>query len=59
MDKLLIDEKGYITFCAAAEYKGKLYVSDRNNRGLLEYNLKTKETVIKNIFMSENYRNNY
>ena len=37
MDKLLIDEKGYITFCAAAEYKGKLYVSDRNNRGLLEY----------------------
>lgn len=59
MDKLLIDEKGYITFWAAAEYKGKLYVSDRNNRGLLEYNLKTKETVIKNIFMSENYRNNY
>ena len=59
MDKLHIDKKNYVTFCAVAEYNGKLYISDKNNRGLLEYNLKTKETVIKNIFMAENYRNNY
>ena len=41
MDKLYIDKKNYVTFCAVAEYNGKLYISDRNNRGLLEYNLKT------------------
>lgn len=58
-DKLVIDKKGYVTFYAAAEYNGKLYISDRDNRGLLEYDLETKETVIKNIFMAENYMNNY
>lgn len=59
MDKLLIDKKGYVTFYAAAEYNGKLYIADRDNRGLLEYDLATRETIIKNVFMAENYMNNY
>ena len=59
MDKLHIDKKNYVTFYAAAEYNGKLYIADRNNRGLLEYDLTTRETVIKNVFMAENYMNNY
>lgn len=59
MDKLMLYKKGYVTFYAAAEYNGKLYIADRNNRGLLEYNLTTRETVIKNVFMAENYRDNY
>lgn len=59
MDKLKIDKKGYVTFYAAAEYNGKLYVADRGNRGLLEYDLTTGETIIKNVFMAENYMNNY
>ena len=36
MDKLMIDKKGYVTFYAAAEYNGKLYIADRNNSSLLE-----------------------
>lgn len=59
MDKLKIDKKGYVTFYAAAEYNGKLYIADRDNRGLLEYDLTTRETIIKNVFMAENYMNNY
>ena len=59
MDKLKIDKKGYVTFYAAAEYNGKLYIADSNNKGLLEYDLTTKETIIKNVFMAENYMNNY
>lgn len=59
MFDLEFDNKYYFTFIAAAEYEDKLYISDPNNRGLLEYNLGTKETVIKNIFMAENERNNY
>lgn len=59
MDKLRIDKNVYVTFYAAAEYNGKLYIADRDNRGLLEYDLTTKETVIKNVFMAENYMNNY
>lgn len=59
MDKLRIDKNAYVTFCAAAEYNGKLYIADSNNRGLLEYDLTTKETVIKNVFIAENYMNNY
>lgn len=59
MDKLKIDKKGYVTFYAAAEYNGKLYIADRDNRGLLEYDLTTGETIIKNVFMAENYMNNY
>lgn len=59
MDKLKIDKKGYVTFYAAAEYNGKLYIADCNNKGLLEYDLTTKETIIKNVFMAENYMNNY
>lgn len=59
MDKLKIDKKGYVTFYAAAEYNGKLYIADRGNRGLLEYDLTTGETIIKNVFMAENYMNNY
>mgnify|MGYP004473211165 CR=1 FL=1 len=59
MDKLKIDKKGYVTFCAAAEYNGKLYIADSNSRGLLEYDLTTKKTIIKNVFMAENYMKNY
>ena len=47
MFDLEFDNKYYFTFIAAAEYEDKLYISDPNNRGLLEYNLGTKETVIK------------
>ena len=28
MDKLKIDKKGYVTFYAAAEYNGKLYIDE-------------------------------
>lgn len=59
MDKLRIDKKAYVTFCAAAEYNGKLYIADSNSRGLLEYDLTTKKTIIRNVFMAENYMKNY
>lgn len=59
MNYLKFDKKEYLTFCAAAECDNRLYISDPNNRGLIEYNLNSKETKIKNIFMAENDRNNY
>ena len=59
MDRIKIDKKAYLSFWAAAEHNGKLYISDPNNRGLLEYDLTTGETVVKNIFMAENNMNNY
>ena len=55
MDKLKIDKKGYVTFYAAAEYNGKLYIADRDNRGLLEYDLTTGETIIKNVLLVSVY----
>ena len=59
MFDLKFDNKCYFTFIAASEYEDKLYISDPNNRGLIEYNMSTEETVIKNIFMAENERRNY
>ena len=59
MVDLEFDDKNYFTFYAAAEYNGKLYISDPDNRGLLVYDLDTKEINVKNIFMAENERDNY
>lgn len=59
MEELIIDKKGYVGFNAITEYNGELYIADRNNRGLLEYDLKSKETTVKNVFMAENFMNNY
>ena len=50
MVDLEFDDKNYFTFYAAAEYNGKLYISDPDNRGLLVYDLDTKEINVKNIF---------
>lgn len=53
MVDLEFDDKNYFTFYAAAEYNGKLYISDPDNRGLLVYDLDTKEINVKNIFMAK------
>ena len=55
MDKLKIDKKGYVTFYAAAEYNGKLYIADRDNRGLLEYDLNRGDNYKKCIYGWELY----
>ena len=59
MVDLQFDDKNYFIFYAAADYNGKLYISDPDNRGLLVYDLDTKEINVKNIFMAENMRDNY
>ena len=59
MVDLQFDEKNYFIFYAAAEYNDKLYISDPNNHGLLEYDLDTKQITVKNVFLAENMRDNY
>lgn len=59
MVDLQFDEKNYFIFYAAAEYNDKLYISDPNNHGLLEYDLDTKGITVKNVFLAENMRDNY
>lgn len=56
---LSVDKKAYVTFNAVAEYDGKLYIADRENNGLIEYDLKTNKTKVKNVFRGSSIKGNF
>lgn len=59
MDKLVVEKKAYVTFNAVEENNGKLYMADRENNGLIEYDLNTNIASVKNVFEGSGIKGNY